>query len=74
MKIRFKAAGYLGEYDSLDLRLKDGQTADVDEARAKRLLASFPLNFSAVAEEPNVETRALDVPVNVKMIRRARKK
>lgn len=48
MKIRFKASSTTGAYWSEGLYLNDGQTAEIDDYMAKRLMRSFPDNFKEV--------------------------
>lgn len=74
MKLRFIASGILSEYHSLDIDgtaigLKDGDTADVSDAKAKQMVLDFPQNIIMLTV-----TRAPEAPPSNKMMSAPSKK
>lgn len=48
MRLTFKASRWLGEYHGPGLNLNPGETAEVPDEAAARLLRDFPENFFEV--------------------------
>lgn len=48
MRLTFKASRWIGEYHGNRLDLKPGDTAEVADELAQRLLADFPENFAQI--------------------------
>lgn len=67
MRLTFKPSRSLGEYHGVGLDLKPGQSAEVPEEMARRLIRDFPENFAQDIQAPPVD-RQIKEPARRKRV------